>query len=99
MKLDYSQIVAVYMACLAFATVYDQVINYLAKKGYLEGFMSLAVAFGCLVILGIVATINIDYVLLVFGGFVAGGLPMIVGSIIRYMIKRHDAQETIRHER
>lgn len=95
-ELDFSLIVAVYSVLLALGCGYNALVAYAGRKGYLEGFTSLAVVVGVFATLGGVAVISWQAALLALGAFVASGLPMMAGSIGRYIRARKEAQESVR---
>jgi len=83
----------VFWLMAAFGIVYNALIAYLEQRGWLEGYVSLAVAAGVGTTLLLVAFIDAQAALLVLVAFAFTGLPMIVGSIVRYMKAREHAQE------
>lgn len=95
-KCDFSVILAVYFACLMFGMGYNVFIERLSEKGYLEGFISLVVAGGVLITLALTAIISWQCTLIVLGAFVASGVPMILGSIWRYVKAREADQNDAR---
>lgn len=94
-KPDLSLYLAVFWALVAFGILYNAFVAWLERKGYAEGFMSLIVATGVLVTLVGVSIISIEAALMALGGFVATGTPMIIGSIVRYLIARDRAKRLI----
>ncbi len=93
---DFSLILAVYACLLVFGVLYNQVVAYLERHKLLEGFVSLAVAGGCLAVLGGLAVFSWQFALLALGAFVAAGLPMGLGSIMRYALARKHMQDAVR---
>ncbi len=53
---------------------------------------------GAIVTLAGVAILSIQAALLTLGAFIASGLPMIVGSITRYLIARDEAKRAMLDE-
>lgn len=77
---------------MAFGIGYNAAIAYLEWRGWLEGYVSLAVAIGVGVTLALVAFIDGSAALLVLIAFSFTGAPMIVGSIARYCQRREHEQ-------
>ena len=82
----------------AFGIGYNALIAWLEWRGWLEGFVSLAVAGGVGATLGFVAIIDGQAALLVLVALCFTGFPMMVGSVVRYMQRREREQEGIRDE-
>lgn len=95
---SFSQVLAVYGGLLVFGVLYNLLIHYLEKRGYLEGFVSIAVAAGCLVTVIGTALIVWQFAFLLLGAFVMSGSPMIVGSIYRYVRNRERSQRRMMAE-
>ncbi len=93
MKLQISDVLALYVILLLLGIGYNLAIGWLERQKYIEGFVSIFVAIGVIFILGGVAALNWQAALLVFGAFVFGGTPMIIGSIWRYMKARREGQQ------
>jgi hypothetical protein len=98
MQPDFSLIKAVVLllVLMAFGIGYNAMIARAERRHYLEGFTSLAVAAGVGFTLIIVAIYDWRAAVTVLIGFAASGVPMIVGSIMRYIKLRNEEQE---HER
>lgn len=96
MQTNYSLISALIAVLVVFGIGYNAVIARAERKHYLEGFISLAVAVGVSITLGVVAIYDWRAAVTVLVGFAASGVPMIFGSIMRYIHLRHEEQE---HER
>lgn len=85
--------IAIYELLMGIA--YNLFTAWLERKGYMEGFVSLVVAFG-------VALTVIPWILFnlpsytVIGGFICSGLPMIIGSISRHLQQRARAREELK---
>jgi hypothetical protein len=88
--------VTVAIGLVLFGVLYNQLIGWTERHGYLEGFTSLAVALGAAVTLGGVALLSWQAALLCLGAFTATGSPMIAGSIWRYISTRKTEQENER---
>lgn len=96
-KIESSQVLAVYLALLIFGIGYNQVIAWLERKHYLEGYTALAVAAGTMVTIGLTAFLNGAYALIMLGSFCCSGLPMIIGSIWRHVKAREYEQDASRY--
>lgn len=97
-KTDFSIVLMVLLANFIFGVGYNLLIGWLERKRYLEGYASLAVAGGVLATIGLTAFISWTYALLALGSFFCSGLPMVIGSIGRYMRTRAYEQELLREE-
>ncbi len=60
-----------------------------------RGFTSLIVAFGVLFTLAGIAIIDWQCAQITLAGFAASGTPMIIGSIARYIAKRHAEESAL----
>lgn len=94
---DSGPYVAVFLALVLFGVGYNALIGYLERRHYIDGFTSLAVALGALITLTGVAILSWQAALIAMACFTASGLPMIVGSIVRYIRARARETEAIRH--
>ncbi len=83
---------------LLFGTLYNGLVAYLERKKYIEGFVSLMVVGGVVITLMGAALISWQASAIVFACFAASGLPMVAGSIWRYMRTRRLMQEADRTE-
>ena len=92
-RLDFSLILAVLLGLILFGIGYNFLVDWMSSKKYAEGYMSLLVAFGVFGTLVGLSFISWPIAILCLAGFVASGLPMIVGSIARYMRKRAHEQD------
>jgi len=97
-RIDYGVISAVLMGLFLFGTGYNTVVSWLEKHGYTEGYLGLLVAFGVIVTLVGVAILSVQAALIALVAFIASGVPMIVGSIFRYLRKREEAKRSIIEE-
>jgi hypothetical protein len=83
----------------ALGIIYNSAIGYLQNSGALEGYMAFAVAGGvAMVILGAAVAISIEVAIQLTVLFCAAGLPMIFGSIQRYVRLRSESQDRMRDE-
>ena len=94
-RVESGQIIGVFLGLVLFGVFYNTLVAWLEEKAYIEGFVSLSVAAGVAVTLAGVALISWPAALLVLVCFVASGLPMIVGSIVRYIQQRANSQKQI----
>ncbi len=94
-KPDFSLILAIYLALILFGIGFNLLVAGMEKRGYLEGFTSLAVVVGTLVTLGGLAVIWWPAAVLALGAFAASGLPMVAGSIWRYIQRRAQVQKVL----
>jgi Kef-type K+ transport system membrane component KefB len=92
-KPEFSLILAVYLVLVLFGIGYNHTVAWWERQKYIEGFTSLAVVLGVLMTLGGVAVVDWQSALLALGAFAATGTPMIVGSILRYVRARREAQD------
>lgn len=96
-RLDSNMILAVFGMLFLFGILYNQLVAWLERKGYHEGYVAFLVAGGVLVTLAGVSLISWQASLLVLGAFCASGLPMILGSVYRHVRRReHDLLRAIR---
>lgn len=84
---------------VAFGFAYNGLVDYLERRKYHEGFLSLIVAAGVVVTLVGVALVDWRSALLALGAFVCSGTPMMVGSIKRYVLRREAEQRALRGDR
>ena len=96
MQPNYSLISALIVVLVVFGIIYNALIARAERKHYLEGFTSLAVAMGVSITLVVVAVYDWRAALTVLIGFMASGVPMMIGSIMRYIKMRNEEQM---HER
>lgn len=95
-KPDYSLILAIYIALLAFGLGYNALVARLERSGLLEGFTWLAVVVGTSVVLGALALIDLRFAMIATGAFIAAGTPMAGGAIVRYITTRKAVQDALR---
>jgi hypothetical protein len=94
-RVDLGLVSGLYLVLVLFGIGYNSLTSWMEKHGYMEGYTSLMVALGVLITLAPFAVVCWQAVLLVLGGFIASGLPMIIGSISRYLLKREIAQKEL----
>lgn len=88
--------IIVWLTLLLFGLGYNWAVSYLERKHYEEGIISLLVAVGVAVTIGGVAILDVNAALLALAMFSASGLPMIAGSLWRYVQLREQAQKVKR---
>lgn len=91
-QLDSSLALAVFCLLALIGLGYNALIAWAGRRGFLEGYLSLAVALGVLITLAGVAVVSWQAALLTLGAFVASGSPMVFGSVLRYIQLRHREQ-------
>lgn len=95
-KLDFGLILAVFLSLVLFGILFNQFVTWLERRGYAEGYMGLVIALGVISTLCGVALISVPAALIALVGFCGSGIPMIVGSMIRYARNRERVQSLIR---
>ena len=95
-KPEFSLILVVYLALFLFGIGYNWLITWMESRNYLEGYTAFAVVFGVGVTVALTAIVNWQYALITTGAFLASGLPMIFGSIWRYVRTREKDQNDAR---
>ena len=94
-RVDIGLISGVLLGLVLFGLGFNALTSWAEQKGYMDGFTSLFVALGVLMTLAPFALVNPIFALLVLAGFFASGLPMIVGSIVRYIKRREQTRKEI----
>lgn len=90
---DFGLLLAAIVILLLLGIGYNLLIAEWERKKYLEGFTSLAVVVGVLITLLVEAGLNWQAAVLTLICFAASGLPMVAGSIWRYIKARKAFQE------
>jgi membrane protein DedA with SNARE-associated domain len=86
----------VLLTLFVFGIVYNWVVGWLERKGYDRGYTALLVVLGVGVTVALSGfLIGMQATLLVTACFVASGLPMIVGSIVRYVDTRSGGERVV----
>lgn len=88
-----SYLVNILLGLFVFGLGYNWAVSRLGRK--LEGYMSLVVASGVMVTLAGVLLLSPDAALVCLLAFAATGLPMIFGSILRYITRRESSRNAI----
>jgi membrane protein DedA with SNARE-associated domain len=84
------------LALVVFGILYDQLVSWMERHSWSRGGTSLLVVCGTLVTLAAGSVvIGIDDALLVPGLFAASGTPMIVGSLVRYILARAENERQV----
>jgi hypothetical protein len=87
-------------ALVGFGVLYNHLMAWLERTGRLEGFVSLFVAGGVIITLAMAwPLIGLQNALIVLALFVPAGLPMMVGSMWRYIEARRSHQDESRAAR
>lgn len=94
-SVDVGVVVIVFLMLLIFGGLYNLLVAYLERYGYLEGYLSLIVAAGVFVTLIGIAILSWQAALIILVCFVASGTPMIIGSITRYIRQREKFQKNL----
>lgn len=81
---------------LLFGIFYNFVVGWLMKKGFTEGYMAFIVALGVFVVLAGVAFLSWQTAAICLMAFTFAGIPMIFGSVWRYIRSREQDQVEIR---
>ena len=92
-RLDLGSILAVFWGLVLFGILYNLLMGWMEKRGYLEGLTSLAVVGGVLITLAGIAVVSWNAAVLALAAFTASGLPMVIGSLWRYVQRRQMEQE------
>jgi hypothetical protein len=95
---DPAVVIAVYMGLLSFGIIFNLAVGYAETRTWMQGYVSLFVAAGVLVVLSALAVIDWRASLLAFGAFVFAGTPMILGSIYRHVREREHELEQMRRD-
>lgn len=95
---DWDTIRQLYLALVLFGIGYNTAVAWADKKGYLAGYMSLAVAIGVAITVGSMVFISPIFTLITIGAFFASGIPMILGSIYRHVRARDEMLQKMRDE-
>jgi heme A synthase len=96
---DFSLYAAVFFGLTLFGILYNSIVGWMSTHKYSEGFTSLLVAAGVLVTVCacgfLIGWLAVGIVLL---GFAFSGAPMVIGSVVRYVCRRAEAQRALRDE-
>jgi len=89
---------ALYLGLLLFGIGFNALTAWAERNGYIKGYTSLFVALGVGLTVAATAVINLAFALVTAVAFIASGLPMIVGSLLRHMQEREAELERLRQE-
>lgn len=92
LKLDFSSVLAVILGLVIIGIIYNNLVDYLQRNKFDEGYLSLIVAGGVGFTLIGLAVISWQAAIAALVCFAASGSPMIIGSIVRYIRKRAENQ-------
>jgi membrane protein DedA with SNARE-associated domain len=86
----------IYLGLFAFGIVYAAIVYVLHKHEFSEGFTALLVVVGCSITLGGCYMIERETgritTLIVFGAFACSGLPMVIGDLVAYLLRRQNGR-------
>lgn len=87
---------AVLLGLLIYGAIYNWIVGWLKREECHRGYTALLVVGGTLVTLvGASVLIGVKYALLTLACFMASGLPMVLGSMARYMRERLEEEQEI----
>ena len=90
-ELELGKDLLIYAALFGFGIGYNKMVAYMNRKHGQHGYTSLFVVFGVFVTLAALSTrIGAVNTLKIAAGFVASGLPMILGDTNRYLDYKHE---------
>lgn len=92
--------VTILLALAVFGYLYNRWVAGLVSEGHDRGYMGFIVALGCgVVILGwMLITVDLAGALILLAAFAAAGVPMILGSIERYVRAQDAAARALRED-
>ncbi|HFC08425.1 MAG TPA: hypothetical protein ENJ54_01020 [Chloroflexi bacterium] len=85
---DLGLFLGVFFALLLFGVGFNAFVDWAERHGYTEGYTSLLVVLGVGATLGGLAVLDFRGALLALLLFIASGLPMVAGSVVRYVRRR-----------
>jgi hypothetical protein len=95
MEIDQKLLIALVILHVA-SWLYNLLIAWLAREGYLDGFVSISVVVGVMYTVACVAPwLGSEAVVLLALAFSASGSPMLVGSIARYVRQRRSEHASL----
>jgi predicted tellurium resistance membrane protein TerC len=100
-RVNFGQLSGIFFGLVLLGIGYNLLTAWLERHGYMDGITSLVVALGVALTITPFAVISLPVALMIAGGFVASGLPMMIGSISRYIKQRDQARKLLaeRYER
>jgi hypothetical protein len=94
-------LLAIYLALLLFGIGYNYLTTWAEKTGFIKGYTSLFVVGGVAVTVAATALLSLSFALITAGAFIASGIPMILGSMVRHkreeLRQLEQAREEARH--
>ncbi len=94
-----SNLFLMYLVLFMFGVGYNELTAWLERQGYDRGYTALLVVGGVLVtLLAGAVVVGVQVAMIMFGCFVASGMPMIVGSIQREARKRKEDEDKAMHQ-
>lgn len=79
-----------------FGLVYNQLVGWMNRRGFSEGYTAIQVVFGTAVTVAFaLPLIGLRSVAIIFGFFTASGLPMVIGDIYRYAMRRNGFEKRL----
>lgn len=99
-SMDLWRLIAVLLALGGFGTCYNHWVAGLERNGHDRGYMAFIVAIGCVVVIGgwLLITGDLEGGVYLLAAFAAAGIPMIVGSVQRYVRARSEQARALREE-
>lgn len=95
MEIDQKLLIALVILHVA-SWLYNLLIAWLAREGYLDGFVSISVVVGVMYTVACVSPwLGSEVVTLLALAFIASGSPMLVGSIARYVRQRRSEHASL----
>lgn len=80
-----------------FGIAYNYFVSRLNRRGWSEGYTAMLVVVGVsITVIGSIAMIGMTNALYMLAAFVASGLPMIAGDVLRHVRKREKQLESLR---
>lgn len=89
--INWGAVALAYAASLIFGLAYNWIIEQAERAGFMRAYVSIFVAGGCAALIALTGLVNLHFALVTAGAFIAGGTPMIVGSMIRHQRKENEA--------
>jgi hypothetical protein len=97
LSINWNEYAAVLVGLHAVSWGYNAMVAWFSRNGYSDGYTAIQVVVGVLYTLaGLALVMRVEDVLLVCGGFIASGIPMIIGDLARY-VKMRRREEDLLH--
>ena len=94
-RVSFGQLSGIFCGLILLGIGYNLLTAWLERHGYMDGITSLVVALGVALTITPFTMISLPFVLMIAGGFIASGLPMIIGSLSRYLKQRDQARKLL----